>query len=289
QVRRWQVAGAAAFIGTSRLLGSGLPGAPSVWRGLVWWAGVGRMLEWHLGMAEGSDGVPRDRLSGAGAGALSRLWLVPVLREVRDSPPRLCALILLGGITDWLDGALAGAEGTRLGRDLDTVADLAFFGAATRAVHDAGRLPSFAATALGVRYLIGPLLEVAFAFRHARRRVITPRRWGAPLRASGLALAAAGACRTGGALSTLGCGALPTRSSGWGGFKRALDAYLGSSSVRLAIGILAVDRIEVSCIATGAGGIVTASLANRGFGAPAPPGGRPGACLRSGRIPGRRQ
>src|SRR5262245_26314245 len=219
QVRLWQVAGVAASLGTSRLLGSGGPGAPSVRRGLVWWAGVGRMLEWHLGMAERSDGVPRDRLSGADAVTLSRLWLVPVLREVRDSPPRLCALILLGGITDWLDGALAGAEGTRLGRDLDTVADLAFFGAATRAVHDAGRLPCFAATALGVRYLIGLLLEVAFAFRHARRRVITPRRWGAPLRASGLALAAAGACRTGGALSTLGCGALPTRSSGWGGIK----------------------------------------------------------------------
>src|SRR5262249_22305697 len=107
----------------------------------------------------------------------------------------------------------AGAEGTRLGRDLDTVADLCFFGAATRAVHDAGRLPGFAAGALGTRYLMGFLVEVALTFRHARRPVIATRRWGALLRAGGLAVAAAGGRRTGGALSTLGCLALPTRAA----------------------------------------------------------------------------
>ena len=167
------------------------------------------MLDWHLGMAEGADGVARERLTGADALTLIRLWLVPVLPEVRESPPSLCAIILLGGITDWLDGVLAGDQATRLGRDLDTAADLCFFGAATQAVHRAGRLPDFAAATLGARYLTGLVLGVLLTFREARRPAIAAGRWGAPLRAGGLAVAAAGAHRSGGALSVFGCAALP--------------------------------------------------------------------------------
>lgn len=214
QARRWEIAGALAWLGASRALRSEDRAAPRVRRGLIWWAGVGKMLDWHLGMAEDDDGMQREGLSRADAVTLTRLWLVPLLGEVQGSPPRLSALIVLGGITDWLDGALAGSESTRLGRDLDTAADLCFFGAATRAVYCAGRLPGFAAAALGTRYLTGLSLGVALTFRYARRPVIASRRWGAPLRAGGLALAAAGARRTGGVLSTLGCTALRARPSG---------------------------------------------------------------------------
>jgi len=34
------------------------------------------MLDWHLGMAEGGDGRPRERLSPADAITLARFWLV---------------------------------------------------------------------------------------------------------------------------------------------------------------------------------------------------------------------
>jgi phosphatidylglycerophosphate synthase len=209
QARRWEIAGAAAWVGACRVLRRRTGEQPGLSRGLLWWAGVGQMLEWHLGMAEGAEGVPRGRLSGADALTLARLWSVPLLREVRHSRVCLCSIILLGGLTDWLDGMLAGAEPTRLGRDLDTVADLCFFGAATRAVHRAGRLPGLAAGALLARYAIGVVLGVSLTFRAAGRPAATTRRWGAPLRVGGLALAAAGARRSGGALCVLGCAAIP--------------------------------------------------------------------------------
>ena len=37
------------------------------------------MLDWHLGMAEGGDGVARSRLAVADAVTLARFWLVPAL------------------------------------------------------------------------------------------------------------------------------------------------------------------------------------------------------------------
>jgi hypothetical protein len=46
--------------------------------GLLWWLGVSRMLDWHLGMAEGGDGLPRHWLSPADAITLTRFWLVPL-------------------------------------------------------------------------------------------------------------------------------------------------------------------------------------------------------------------
>ena len=44
--------------------------------GLLWWLLVWQMLDWHLGMAEGGDGRPRERLSPADAITLARFWLV---------------------------------------------------------------------------------------------------------------------------------------------------------------------------------------------------------------------
>jgi phosphatidylglycerophosphate synthase len=69
---------------------------------------------------------------------LTRFWLVPLVAGLRDSRRGLPAAIAVGSITDALDGALAGRRGrTRLGRDLDTTADLAFLSAAAIAARSA--------------------------------------------------------------------------------------------------------------------------------------------------------
>jgi hypothetical protein len=74
------------------------------------------MLEWHLGMGEGGDGRPRERMSGADAVTLVRVWLAPAAPAAARSGAALPALIAAGGITVWLDGALAAGTGV-LGSD----------------------------------------------------------------------------------------------------------------------------------------------------------------------------
>jgi hypothetical protein len=128
QATRWGAAGAVAWTGTVLVLRRSGAQTPSLAGGLAWWPAVWRMLDWHLGMAEGGDGVPRARLSAGDAVTLARFWLVPVLPAAAREGAALPALVAIGGATDWLDGALARRGGrTRLGRDLDTTADLAFF------------------------------------------------------------------------------------------------------------------------------------------------------------------
>jgi len=84
-------------------------------------------------MAEGGDGRPRERLSGADAVTLARFWLVLVVPAVARSPAGLPLVIALGGLSDWADGALARrSRRTRLGRDLDSTADLALLATAGR-------------------------------------------------------------------------------------------------------------------------------------------------------------
>ena len=76
QAQVWGVAGATLWTivcGASRTENPRFP----FLRGLAWWFGVWRMLDWHLGMAEGGDGHPRERLSPADAITLARFWLVP--------------------------------------------------------------------------------------------------------------------------------------------------------------------------------------------------------------------
>ena len=98
------------------------------------------MLDRHLGMAEGGDGVPRQRLSAADAVTLARFWLVPALPAAARSSATLSTVLALTGATDWLDGTLARrADRTRLGRDLDTTADLAFVTAAAMRGTTVGR------------------------------------------------------------------------------------------------------------------------------------------------------
>jgi len=120
----------AAWFVARRRSGVDLP----LFAGLAWWLAVWRMLDWHLGMAEGGDGRARTRLSPADGITLMRFWLVPALPAVARDGALLPVVIVFGGVTDWLDGIVARRYGrTRLGRDLDTTADLAFSGLALAA------------------------------------------------------------------------------------------------------------------------------------------------------------
>lgn len=173
---------------------------------MLWWLAVWQMLDWHLGMAEGGDGKPRERLSPADALTLTRFWLVPLAPGLRRSRHGLPTVILVGGLTDWLDGALARHVGrTRLGRDLDTTADLAFLGVVGASARAAGRLPKLGAWALAARYSLGVTVALAATFARARRPAIRARPWGAGLRVAGLAIATSGGARTGTVVLAIGC------------------------------------------------------------------------------------
>jgi phosphatidylglycerophosphate synthase len=166
------------------------PDAPA---GVLWWLVVWQMLDWHLGMAEGGDGAPRERLGPADAVTLSRFWLVPLVFAARHSRRGLPGLMLIGGLTDWADGALARRRGrTRLGRDLDSTADLTFGVASLVSAQAAGRVPTIATFALASRYAAGVLISTTAVFGRCRRPAIRARPWGAALRVGGLAACAAG-------------------------------------------------------------------------------------------------
>jgi hypothetical protein len=149
--------------------------------GLAWWWSVWRMLDWHLGMAEGGDGRPRSRLSPADAVSLTRFWLVPALPSIAKHPTGLPVVIVLAGASDWLDGMLARRHGrTRLGRDLHTTADLAFLTVAALSARRSDRLSAPACRALVARQAIGIVLAAGAVFGRARRPAIRARQWGAP-------------------------------------------------------------------------------------------------------------
>jgi phosphatidylglycerophosphate synthase len=213
EARRWGAIGAAAWLAACRLARRQSSVSLNPWSGLLWWASVWKMLDWHLGMAEGGDGRQRQSLSAADAVTLARFWVVPLAPAVRRSRHGLPALVVLGGVSDWLDGALARRVGeTRLGRDLDTTADLAFLGCAAAAASAAGRLPRLGAWALGARYGLGTTLALGAEFGRARRPALRARPWGAALRVGGLALASAGSRRAGTAALVIGC-LVPPRST----------------------------------------------------------------------------
>ena len=172
----------------------------------MWWLAVCQMLDWHLGMAEGGDGRPRSRLSPADAVTLGRFWLVPLASALARSERGLAILVIAGGLTDALDGELARRCGrTRLGRDLDTTADLAFLTAAGLSARRAGRLPAPPACALGARFALGIALSLTAAFGRSRRPAIRARPAGAVLRICGLALCAAERPRAGSTMLIAGC------------------------------------------------------------------------------------
>jgi phosphatidylglycerophosphate synthase len=172
------------------------------------------MLDWHLGMAEGGDGIPRSRLGRADAVTMTRIWLVPLLPALASTPRRLAVMIALGGISDWLDGALARRDGrTRLGRDLDTFADLVFLQSATQATRRARRLGPLGAVAVATRHGVGVALAAGAVLARARRPAIRARRSGALLRFGGVTLAASGRERSGTALLIAGCLMPPIRTA----------------------------------------------------------------------------
>ncbi len=213
QARVWGVGGAAAWVAacaaTRRRNDLRLRPLP----GLMWWLAVWRMLDWHLGMAEGGDGHPRERLSPADEFTLARFWLVPVVCGAARSTRGLPTVIILGGLTDWLDGSLARQRGrTRLGRDLDTTADLAFLTASAIAARAQGRVSPLGFTALTARHALGLSVALSAVFGRARRPAIRARPWGAVLRISGLAICATGARRSGTVLLVAGS-IVPPRST----------------------------------------------------------------------------
>lgn len=213
QGRRWGLTGAVGWLAACRLTRSRPQLNLRPLGGLMWWLAVWQMLDWHLGMAEGGDGRPRSRLSPADAVTLGRFWLVPLAPAVTRSERGLALLIIVGGLTDALDGELARRCGrTRLGRDLDTTADLAFLTAAGLAARRAGRLPAPAACALGARFALGIVLSLTAAFGRSRRPAIRARRGGAALRICGLALCAAERPRAGSTIMVAGC-LTPPRST----------------------------------------------------------------------------
>jgi phosphatidylglycerophosphate synthase len=124
-------------------------------------------MRWHLGML-GGTGMREARLSSADAVSLTRLWLGPRLRRAGADPAVFTAILSLGAVTDVLDGRLARKRGTsRLGRDLDSLTDVAFLRAAAQGACEAG-LGRPAAIAFELRLLLGPAYAAWHYFRFAR-------------------------------------------------------------------------------------------------------------------------
>jgi phosphatidylglycerophosphate synthase len=156
QVDRWLTAWLVlAAVTRLRPFSGGLPPVPAR-RELAWAASVHSMLRWHLGMVEGARGERRERLSAADALSLVRVWTAPRLARADRKPRTFVALVALCVAGDVLDGALARRHGpTRLGRDLDTLADACAATCACTAALRAGWIERHAALALAARYGLG--------------------------------------------------------------------------------------------------------------------------------------
>ena len=143
QAHAWSLAGLAGTLVVSAGASRAHLSTPRPWRFALWWLATCAMLDWHLGMVEGPDGERRERLTAADALTLLRLWLVPLLASQGDraqrSGPAFAALIASAAASDALDGPLARRAGTtRLGRDLDTLADALVSTVAARSASRAG-------------------------------------------------------------------------------------------------------------------------------------------------------
>ncbi len=170
----------------------------------VWWSLTWLMLDWHIGMIETEDGRERN-LGPADACTLVRVWLVPA---AADTPaPWMCALAFA---TDGLDGRLARAsEPTRIGRDLEGLADWTFAAAALRGAVRSGGLSRVAGAAELARLAagLGYALVVWFGSASAPDpRVLHAARDTTPVRAAGLVAAGLGHRRLAGALVAGGAG-----------------------------------------------------------------------------------
>jgi phosphatidylglycerophosphate synthase len=202
RMRRWVAAGAGAWAALA--LAGAQPFRRRAAAFAAWWALTWLMLDWHIGMIETEDGRPRN-LGPADACTLARVWLVPA---AADGPAAwMCALAF---VTDGLDGRLARAsEPTRIGRDLEGLADWAFAAAALRgAVRCGGLSRAAGATELARLCLgLGYALFVWFGSASAPDpRVLHAARVTTPVRAGGLVAAALGRRRAADALVAGGAG-----------------------------------------------------------------------------------
>jgi hypothetical protein len=163
---------------------------------MAWWAAIAVMLDWHLGMFEGPEGERRDRLGAADAVTLARVGLVPFVSATARGSGRdraaFSTLIVAAALTDALDGQLARRRGaTRLGRDLDTIADVLVKLAAARTARRGGWLTPGGARVLTAFQGAGVALAAASYFATGRRKAGSAGevRCSAPAVFGGLALA----------------------------------------------------------------------------------------------------
>ena len=197
------MAGAAAWL----LLAAGrvAPFDRRVRAGLAWWAATALMLDWHLGMVETENGHPRP-LGPADALTLLRVWLVPAVGD--DPRP---GLVALAGASDVLDGVLARAgEPTRIGRDLEGLADACFAAAALHGARRRGLVGPAVTAAELARLGTGVAYALAVWFGTAARPdpgLLRAARLTTPVRVGGLVVAGLGRRRFGRALVLGGCAA----------------------------------------------------------------------------------
>jgi phosphatidylglycerophosphate synthase len=201
QLRRWMTAWAVAALGAGRVRR-----APkvSLHAELGMLASTWLMIRWHLGMLHDGEATSRDRLSGADALTLTRLWLAPRLRRAAPDPPAFVAILLVGAATDVIDGRLARRSGTsRLGRDLDSLTDLVFFRAAGRAAREAGAIGQLPALAFELSEMLGPAYAGWHYFRFAGPPMIRSRASVRVAKATALVGIAAAVARRKGDLAVL--------------------------------------------------------------------------------------
>ena len=188
RMRAWIAAGAAAWIALS--LSRREPFAGRTRAFVIWWGLTWLMLDWHIGMLETEDGKPRN-LGRADACTLVRVWLVPAAAGAPR--PWMCALALA---SDGLDGVLARRDGpTRIGRDLEGLADVAFAAAALHGAVRRGWLGPIAGGAELARIGLGTAYSAAVWLGRARApepRVLHAARAATPIRAGGLVAAGLG-------------------------------------------------------------------------------------------------
>lgn len=210
QSRTWIGVGAAAYVARTaaarmapRRARAPRSGRVELRDALTWWAATAVMLDWHLGMLETPEGVPRP-LSAADACTLARAWLVPVVAA--EPAPATCAF---GALTDVLDGRLARAsEPTRAGRDLEGLVDFCFAAAALRGLVRSGRLSRAVVGAELARTSAGFAYALFVYFGRAERPdddLLHHARATTTVRVTGLVVAAAGRRRLGDALVAAGC------------------------------------------------------------------------------------
>jgi len=138
--------------------------------GATWWALIVLMLDWHLGMLEDEAGRPLARLGVPNLLSLLRAALVPALPVL--APTLLLVALLVSGVADVVDGAVARAFGreTRLGAWLDGGVDGFVLGAAALGAGFDGLLPWWAVALVLARHALQWAVVAAVWLTIAERR-----------------------------------------------------------------------------------------------------------------------